>query len=173
MKASANESGGVKNTRALLLYGMSFALLWLLLTKGDISSWIIGIIAVPLAVWCRLSLFPAPRPAASPGISFTGLMTFLPFFLWQSLKGGWSSALLAIHPRKQVKPSFVHYFIQLPEGRPQLYFLHVVSLLPGTLSVGIDGNQLLVHVLDSDSDYRRELQYCQQRIRSLFALAAD
>ena len=167
-RASQQSQGG--RTQGLVKYGLIFTLIWLLLTKGNVHAWVIGIVTVPLAIGCALFLLPPPEQQGALRVRFTGLIQFLPFFLWESLHAGWDSALLVIHPHKQVKPAFIHYRTQLPEGRPQLYFLHIINLLPGTLSAGINDGELLVHILDTDSDYQQGLVYCEQRIQSLFGL---
>jgi multicomponent Na+:H+ antiporter subunit E len=168
-------------TRTLL-----FAALWWLLLGGNRESWLIGVFAVPLAVWFSLTLFALPGgqsarakaevetaavPAVSvPGIQLMELPSFCLFFLWQSLSGGWESARFAIGPKEAVKPEFLNVTVQLPEGRPRLYFLQLVNLLPGTVSVALQGDDLLVHALDREADNPKVIARCEQRIARLFGV---
>lgn len=158
-----------QNKTEFIKYLVFFALIWVGLTQGTLHSWILGIVTVPLATWMFLVMLQGPAPRL-PTISIKGLFRFLPFFLMQSLRGGWESALFAIHPRKKVQLGFLTYTSILPFGRPQLYFLHVISLLPGTVSAAIHGKDILIHALDIKADHFSELRICEEKVAALFNL---
>jgi multicomponent Na+:H+ antiporter subunit E len=76
------------------------------------------------------------------------LLAFTAYFLWESLRGGVDVAWRAMHPRLQIDPCFTRYSLQLPSGQPRTLMLSVISLLPGTLSADMEGEDvLLVHAL--------------------------
>jgi multicomponent Na+:H+ antiporter subunit E len=106
----------------------------------------------------------------SPAISISGFVAFLPFFLLQSLRGGWESAQFAIQPGKKLHTGFIKYSTSLPSDRSKLYFLHVISLLPGTVSAAIDGEDILVHALDTTADHSADLRECEKKVAALFGL---
>lgn len=156
-----------------LKYGLTFALLWILLTGGDANSWMIGVVVVPLATWCALRLFQPGRGEADNGrqaIRISALPRFMPFFLRQSLQGGWESALFAIHPGKRLHSGFIRYTTSLPEGRARLFFTNTVSLLPGTVSADWRGDTLTIHALDTRADHYQALRESEDRIAALFGL---
>ncbi len=157
-----------------LKYGLLFTLVWVLLTQGDMRSWIIGILVVPLSTWCALHLFqPTAEHAVQKHrakIHLGAALQFIPYFLQQSFKGGWESALFAIIPSRRVRPAFVRYTTGLPDGSARLVFINVVSLLPGTVSAGIQGEQLHIHVLDAQADNLKALHECENQIAKLFGL---
>ena len=156
---------------AWIRYGSVLALLWILLTQAHASAWMIGAIVVPIATWCAVSLFKADHASdARSGLKLMALIRFIPFFLEQSLKGGWESALFAIHPKKSVRPGFLSFNTRLPEGRVRLYFVNIVSLLPGTVSAQLQGDELTIHALDIRADNQRALAECEQRIAVLFGI---
>ena len=148
-----------------------FAAVWWLLTSGDAASWIVGVIVVPLAAWISIVLC---KPAASyrpdTKLSMLRLLLFIPFFLLQSLRGGWSTACLAIRPGSAVSPGFIDYHIQLTCESARLFLLHVVSLLPGTVSVSLQGNIMRVHALVLSPQIDAELDECERRVAHLFSL---
>ena len=161
---------------AWLKYGLVFILPWTLLTEGNTGSWAIGIVVVPLATWCAMRLFPPvgkDAERADRTVRIGALVRFIPFFLEQSLKGGWESALLAIHPERRVHPGFMRYTTRLPPGRPRLYFVNFISLVPGTLSADWRGNTMTIHALDSRADNFEALRQCETRIAALFGLSLD
>ncbi|GAA5315532.1 MAG: hypothetical protein AseanaTS_07370 [Candidatus Pelagadaptatus aseana] len=150
-----------------------FALVWLLLTRGAPDSWVIGIIVVPLASWCAIRLFAShscSSAATDYPLNLLALFKFIPFFLIESLKGGCQSALLAISPKHAGASGFIHYITTLPEGRPRLFFINIVSLLPGTVSAAWREDEVVIHVLDMDCDHSSELRECENRIAALFGL---
>lgn len=161
------------NSKEGLGYGTLFILLWLLLTQGDMNSWLIGAFVVPLATCCALHVFPkdttkhhcehwSRRPLS--------LIRFIPFFLEQSLKGGWESALYAIHPGREVKPGVIRYQMLLPPGSARLFFINVVSLLPGTVSAYLCRDTIAIHVLDRQADNAEALRRCEMKVAQLFDL---
>lgn len=157
----------------VIRYLVVFALLWVLLTQGAVFSWVIGILVIPLATWAVLGL---QRPASrqqNPSVKLVGLLRFLPFFFWQSLSGGWDCAMFAIHPRRRLRLGLLSYTTRLPSGRPELYFLHVISLLPGTVSAALDGNDLTIHALDIDVNHQQSLAICEQKVAMLFGIQLE
>lgn len=163
--------------RTLLIRAVIFSALWLLLTKGVWSSWVIGIIVVPVSVWMSMRLFH--NAAAVPVHSVTGqlhygrLLRLLPYFLLNSLKGGIQTARLAFAHRIALRPGTVSYPLRLPSGHTQLWFIHLISLLPGTLSAQLNGDSLLVHMLEVNESNYRDVIECEQKIAYLFDLELD
>lgn len=108
-----------------------FTLLWVLLTEGALISWVIGIVIIPLATWAVVRLQRPAKVQQNHSVKLVGLLRFLPFFFWQSLRGGWECALFAIHPRKRLSLGFLKYTTQLPCGSPRLYFFACDQPLAG------------------------------------------
>jgi len=68
-----------------------FALLWWMLTEGAADSWLVGAPVVVLAALASGVLLPGTS------WSLPGLLRFIPFFLWHSLRGGVDVAGRALH----------------------------------------------------------------------------
>ncbi len=147
-----------------------FTLVWICLSQGTMHSWILGIVVVPAATWLSVDVLCRDLISHTPSIRLTGFARFLPFFLWQSLRGGWDSAQFALLPGKNLRLGFLKYSTCLPAGRPRLYFLHVVSLLPGTVSAAIEGDEILIHALDASADHVADLRECEAIVAALFGL---
>ena len=158
------------NLPAWIRYSLIFSLLWILLSQGDPGSWVIGIIIVPLASWCAIKLFPPQVNSQSQHLVASELFKFIPFFIGQSLKGGWESALLAIHPQRRFCPGFIAYRTKLPPGRPRLFFTNTIGLMPGTMSVEWRGDNATIHTLDNRIDHGKSLRQCETKIAALFDL---
>ena len=140
------------------------AFLWWVLAGTGALLEPLALLAVLLAGAVTL-LLPTGRPlplrlAALPGL--TG------YFLRASFLGGVDVARRALHPRLPITPDFVTWRCDLPHGPPLTLFMAAVSLLPGTLSVRLEGRLLTLHALDRDADIHRALAELEGRIRSAF-----
>ena len=143
----------------------AFALVWWALTGGTVGSWLVGLPAVLIATLISLALVP---PFSW---SLTGVVYFLPFFVWQSLRGGTDVAWRAFHPQIPINPGIVKYPLLLPPGLPRVFLINTVSLLPGTLSAELEPDELIVHALDTEQNVLAELKVVEQVVARLFAIS--
>ncbi len=150
------QSGGL---RAVL-----FALLWWILTDGAVGSWLVGAPVVLCAALVSALLLPAFS------CSLTGIIRFVPFFLWRSLHGGVDVAKRALHPRLPISPALFDYRWRLPPGLPRVFMANTVSLLPGTLSAALNEKYLRVHVLDETTAFAEALEVLEQKVAGVFGL---
>ena len=147
------------------LRAVLFALLWWILTDGAVDSWLVGTPVVLFATLVSVMLLP---PFSW---SLTGIVRFVPFFLWRSLWGGVDVARRALHPRLPISPGLFDYIFRLPPGLPQVFMANTISLLPGTLSAKLGANCLQVHVLDERKDFVPELEKVEQRVAAMFGIS--
>lgn len=150
--------------RVLTIRLVFFSLLWWVLTEGGLPWSLLSLAGVGIAVIVSLRLLP-------PGVwswKVGPLLGFLPFFLWQSLLGGLDVAYRALHPRITVQPEVIRHHFQLRQEHSRVFFLWVVSLLPGTAGVDLHGDVASVHVLDMNLTGPGKLDELEQRIAKLF-----
>jgi multicomponent Na+:H+ antiporter subunit E len=141
-----------------------FSLVWFALTGADTASWLFGIPAVLMASY--ISLLVAP-PAVLK-ISVAGAISFIPFFLLQSLYSGVDVMRRSTSPRLPINPGLMQYQTYLPEGAPRIFLVNTISLLPGTLSAEIQDNNVTVHIIDKDLPIWANIQNLEWRIAFLF-----
>ena len=141
-----------------------FALLWWILTEGAMYSWLVG---MPVVLFAALA-----SGVLLPGTSWSlpGILRFVPFFLWHSLRGGVDVAGRALHPRLPISPGLLKHQWRLPTGLPRVFMANTVSLLPGTLSAELDEEFLQVHVLDLSGAFESELAVIEVRVAQMFGL---
>jgi multicomponent Na+:H+ antiporter subunit E len=144
----------------LLLFGA----VWILLAGTDPLSWLVGGPAVVAATWASQRLAQRAR-----GLSFLGLLRFLPFFIAESVRGGLDVALRVLRPRMRISPGVQTYRSRLDDRAARLFFVGIISLLPGTLSADLRGRVVHVHALDADNDLAPELERLERRVADLFA----
>ncbi|MCH8467143.1 MAG: Na+/H+ antiporter subunit E [Roseinatronobacter sp.] len=137
-----------------------------MLTGWRAESLVFGLPAVVLGAMLPLLL---PRV---PGwrLSLRGALAFALWFAVQSVRGAVDVARRAFAPDMGLRPGFRPYPLTLPQGAPRVMFANTITLLPGTLCAEIEGDMLIVHMLDTRMALEPELAALEGRIRALFAL---
>lgn len=153
--------------RSAAFTALVLSLLWLGLTGGGAEAWAFGIPAI-LAGIALVQMFP---PATRWRLSPMGTLRFVLWFAWQSVLGSVDVAARALAWRVRVRPTFRHYHTALPEGAPRLVFANAITLLPGTMSAGMNGTALVIHMLDRGADLEAELGALERRVAALFAIS--
>jgi multicomponent Na+:H+ antiporter subunit E len=91
---------------------------------------------------------------------------FLAFLATRSIVSSVDVARRALGLRIAIDPAVFEYRTTLSAGRAALAAL--VTLLPGTLVVKLDGDRLLVHALASATAARAEIQELEGHLTGLF-----
>ena len=146
---------------------VALAALWVALTGGVAESWVMGGPAVLLGTALIFLHEAAPRWRLSP----IGASRFIAWFALQSMRGAVDVAARAFAWRLPLAPGCRTYRTALPEGAPLLLFANAITLLPGTLTAGIEGDRLVIHMLDTGADLDGELAALERRVAALFALS--
>lgn len=144
----------------LLLFGV----LWWILTEGRTDAWLIGGFTIALAIAASLVL----QPPSTRRFSLAGLAGFILFFIVNSIKGGVQVAALALRPRLDLQPEMLEIPLHLSDEYAQIFLASALSLLPGTLSAGLDGNRLRLHVLDRRMPIEHEVRAAEIHVARLF-----
>ena len=143
---------------------LGFSLLWWILIEGGSLFSVLGLLGVGLAVLASFRLLP---PGSWP-LRPLAVVRFLPYFLWQSLLGGLDVASRAMRVRVDLTPTVItHVFVQKSES-VRVLFLWVVSLLPGTAAVDLQGDKARIHVLDQRLADAATLRELERRIAAMF-----
>jgi multicomponent Na+:H+ antiporter subunit E len=159
-------------TKRFLLPGVLFVGIWILLVGTDPLAWIVGAPAVVAATIMHARLRAAPATtdviADRSALSPSALIGFIPFFLWESLRGGLDVAARVLVPRMRVHPGLHLYSTRLHGSAARVVFVNCISLLPGTLSADLRGSQLTIHALDVTLPLDADLHRLEERVARLF-----
>ena len=143
------------------------AVLWLVLSEGISGSWVIGLpLIISVAIIIANDEEEHPRLPMSP----SGVIAFIPFFLWQSIMSGFDVALRALRPDMGLHPVLQNYQLSLPDGAPRRLFINSITLMPGTLSVLVEDDSVIVHVLDERQPVMEALQHLEARVGAVFGV---
>ena len=142
------------------------AVIWGMLTDWRLDAWVFG--APAILVGAAIILVLPNR--AGWRLSLAGAAGFAVWFAVQSVRGAVDVSIRAFSPRMPLLPGFRRFPLTLPGGAPLVMFVNCITLLPGTLSAEIEGDVLVVHMLDTRADLKAELSALEARIAALFAL---
>ncbi|WP_374325583.1 Na+/H+ antiporter subunit E [Azonexus sp.] len=159
------QTSSARTSHSALRRAGIFALFWLVAAEGNLSAWPLALAGVVGATAASLWLLPAKT---LPPISLRGLAVFLAWFVRQSLAGGWQVARLAIQPRLALRPACIELPLTVAPGLPRLLFTAALSLMPGTLGVRLQGDTLLVHVLDRRQALTDDAARLADRVAAVF-----
>lgn len=150
----------------LFLRVASFAIAWWAFTEGDWREWEVGAIVVATATAASLYILPL----RSWRWSLRGLMAFTPYFLYQSVLGGFDVAWRALHVRMPLHPKCEQYETRLPAHLPRVFLVWTISLLPGTASIRLKDKQVTIHVLIDTEGFQDRMKDLEDRIGRIFGV---
>lgn len=148
---------------ATLLRIFSLTLLWWILTGGQFRDPVIAAGVILAAAILSLRIQP-PQPGT---IRWSRWLAFAPWFLKQSILGGFDVAMRALRLPVRIEPVRVRYQPELGESGT-LLFMWTVSLLPGTACVHRHDKDLVIHFLQRTDDPELQLDQLRTRIAALF-----
>jgi multicomponent Na+:H+ antiporter subunit E len=158
--------------RTVALRLVILTILWIVLTEGDLRYW--GLVLATVAIATFVSLLLVPESGLR--WSVMGWLGFIPYFLWHSVQGGVDVALRATAPSPRIDPVYVRCRLRLTEEAARVIVANTMSLMPGTLSVRLDGPDLELHVLDGSMPSRTRVRELEDHAARMFHLelpAAD
>lgn len=148
-------------SRGILVRTSLLAAGWWILAAGDPRALGFGVPVVLAALVASLAL-PSP---ASPGWRALGLLRFAWVFITGSVRGGIDVARRALARRVRIAPEIIAYTLRLPEGPARSLFVGTVNLMPGTVSLAVDGRRLRIHALAGDFPaLARQFELLERRV---------
>jgi len=147
-----------------LVRGALFLVGWWVVAEGRGT----GGVLLPVGVAAALTLSLRLAPPGSLALSPPRLLLFIPWFLLESLRGGIDVAWRALHPRLPLDPGVVTHRVRLEGNAARVFFTNATSLLPGTLSLRLEGERLVVQALDVGADPEIKLEALERRVGRVF-----
>lgn len=151
---------------AVLSRALVLTAAWWVLAEGRVDSPGIAALTIVLAVATSMALSRQARY----GLSWPAALAFAAFFLVESVKAGVQVARIALRPRLVLDPALVRVPLTLPPGLPQVLLMNTLTLLPGTLSVRVDGASLCLHVLDRRQPVEASVRAAEARIARMLEI---
>jgi multicomponent Na+:H+ antiporter subunit E len=135
--------------RYLSLTAILFAF-WLVLS-GHYTPMLVGagMLSAIICVFAAIRMRAADAEG-HPIELFGRAFTYFPWLIAEIAKSGWAVAKIILHPRLPISPTMT-VVAASQQTRPGVAtYANSITLTPGTITVGIDGNELTVHALVKD-----------------------
>jgi len=135
--------------RYLSLAGFLFAF-WLALS-GHYTPMLVTVGAV-CAVLCVLAAVRMRTADAEghPIQLIPGAITYFPWLVWEIAKSAWGVTKIILHPRLPISPTMTVVHASQKSTVGVATYANSITLTPGTITVGVNGNDLTVHALVKD-----------------------
>src|SRR3989338_3754699 len=125
---------------------------WLLLSGKFESFYLVtGLLGCTFIAWIH-------TPAAQPRLPFSRYCIlafgFVCYALWLTGRiflAAYHVAIVVLSPKLKIQPGFIKHKTLLKSDLEKVIFANSITLTPGTITVDIDGDYLVVHRLDEES----------------------
>lgn len=148
----------------VLIRAALFAALWWALNEGDNAAWTLGAPVVALATLLSVAILPR----LGWRFSLPGLLRFALYFLRESLLSSVDVASRVFRPQMPLQPGLLRYPLRLPAGSSRVLLAGVTSLLPGTFCANLEGDELVIHALDTAMPIYDSLRRIEARIAAIY-----
>lgn len=89
-------------------------------------------------------------PEGHPLQLLTGAVTYFPWLAWEIVKSAWSVTKVILSPRLPISPTMTRVRASQRTAAGIATYANSITLTPGTLTVGVAENELIVHALTRD-----------------------
>lgn len=153
----------------MLIRSLPLAAVWLVIAQGRADAWLVGLPAVLIAAVASVRL----SGTALPQLRLAALPRFIGLFLRESIRGGIDVAQRTLRPAMRIRPGFYRYRPRLQDPFARVLIINAISLLPGTLTADVEGELIVLHMLDTRDDPREELQRLEQAVAGILDLKLE
>lgn len=101
-------------------------------------------------------------------LAFLNAIKLIGFFIFYSIKSGFLVAYYALSLRLDLKPIVYELSLKTKTPFSTSMLINIYSLMPGSVSMGIENDKLLLHILDEKLLDEEFIHYTQDRIIDVF-----
>lgn len=129
---------------AVVLY-----LFWLALSGYFKAFLLIGGLLSTLAVVLLARRMKLLDTEGHPAHLLPAATTYWPWLLWEIIKAGWAVTKAVLRPRLAISPTMTRVVATQRSAAGIVTYANSITLTPGTITTGVDGNILTVHALEN------------------------
>ena len=120
---------------------------WMHLSFGIASAFIVTLLQLRINKY----LYYQIKIANENSLSWSRLLLYVPWLIWQVILASLQVAYVVLHPRMPINPSLLKFKTKLPNIAARVILGNSITLTPGTLTINIAGDEFLVHALTDAS----------------------
>ncbi len=146
----------VHTWRGIALQGLTLMAVWLVLSgRFDFFHVGAGAVSVAVVLWMNrrvMSLqFFHDDVSEWEQLRFEHLLRFVPWLVWEIVEGSLQVASAVLHPKMPIEPVLLRFRVKLPTVGAKVLLGNVITLTPGTVTLGIEDDEFLIHALRQSS----------------------
>jgi multicomponent Na+:H+ antiporter subunit E len=132
--------------RHIALGGLLFAF-WLVLS-GHYTPMLVaaGAVSAALCVLAMIHIRVADREG-QPFELLWGALSYFPWLMGEIAKSAWAVTKIILHPDLPISPAMTVVRASQKTTVGVATYANSITLTPGTITVGVNGNELVVHAL--------------------------
>ena len=85
-----------------------------------------------------------------PLLLLIGAVTYWPWLIWEIVKSAWTVTKIIIDPALPISPTMVTVRASQKTSSGVNTYANSITLTPGTITVGVDGQELNIHALTQE-----------------------
>ncbi len=116
---------------------------WFHITLGVVSALIVTLVQLRINKY----LYYQKKIAQEHSLSWSRLIFYIPWLIWQIILASLQVAYVVLHPRMPINPSLLKFKTKLPNITARVILGNSITLTPGTLTINIADDEFLVHAL--------------------------
>ncbi len=130
--------------------------LWIALSGFEVSELITGaVVSILLAlVISKFVSYNLGISTIGKGVKF--ILLYIPLFIWKLILSNLQMAKIVLSPKLPIHPGFVVIKTDLQSETGKLALANSITLTPGTLSIDIKEDELLIHWVDVEGESQEE-----------------
>jgi len=133
-------------TTALML--VAVWLLWSGHTEPQMLAFGLLSVLVVLAIIRRMDRFSGSESDEYPG---PGFLIYLPWLIWQIFRANLAVARIILTPNLPISPRLIRVRASQKTTTGKVIYANSITLTPGTISLDVRDDQILVHALTTES----------------------
>lgn len=110
-------------------------------------EWVTGIVSATVVAIGLSRVTFSEDPSGNSLLRLLRHTIYVPYLLWEIIKSNVQIAAVILHPRLPIDPRLTRFEPAIWGSLPITTFANSVTLTPGTLSVRVDGNRMIIHTL--------------------------
>jgi multicomponent Na+:H+ antiporter subunit E len=150
--------------QTLILKTLGFFLIWLLLSQSfNLFHVGLGLLAAFGVAWLNTD-----RSVSRFVILRLRIVWYFLWLLGRILQSGFHLSVLILHPALPIDPKLIRYRTKLRTEASIVLLGNSITLTPGTITVEVDSQDLVVHAMDDKSADDVTSQRIEQQMAGLF-----
>ncbi|OOZ40041.1 Na+/H+ antiporter subunit E [Solemya elarraichensis gill symbiont] len=79
------------------------------------------------------------------------MVTYFPWLVWEMVKTNIAVARMILDPKMPISPNLITVKTSQPGDLGKTIYANSITLTPGTVSMSVDGDEILVHAIDKET----------------------